>query len=349
MALDEEEVSPAPLLVLTGFLGAGKTTALNRVLAGNPRGRLGVIVNELGRIDVDARLLRARSDDVVELAGGCVCHEVRTQEELWEGLRELHARARPDWVVLETTGIAEPAPILAGLRALPPEARVVYPAGVVTVVDAEAGVAQLERFAEARRQVEEARALLVTKLDRAGASAVAALHAALDTLNPRAERASFPAGAEGDVELGAWLRELAATGDAEARAGVSGYAHACHGETHHDEARHGDAHHGHAHAGPGQLVATAFVDDAPLSEPALRAALDAWGDRLVRVKGFVRLAGWASPAFVERAGSATTLRPADATGARPPARTELVLIGVDLEPAVVRRRLWTCRVAGGAA
>ena len=69
-----------PLLILTGFLGAGKTTVVNRVLQSGPRKRVAIIVNELGRIDIDARLLRVQSGDVVELTGGCVCHEIRTQE-----------------------------------------------------------------------------------------------------------------------------------------------------------------------------------------------------------------------------------------------------------------------------
>src|SRR3954454_4363047 len=105
-------MTSVPLVVVTGFLGAGKTTALNRVLGAQHRRRVAVIVNELGRIDIDGRLLRARAGDMVELAGGCVCHEVRTQAELWGALREVIERSRPERVVLETTGIAEPEAIL---------------------------------------------------------------------------------------------------------------------------------------------------------------------------------------------------------------------------------------------
>src|SRR4029450_4649770 len=98
-------MTPVPLVILTGFLGAGKTTVLNRVLSAQHHRRVAVIVNELGRtgvdgrlrkgraggsgiqrgrLDVDARLLKARAGDMVELAGGCVCHEVRTMDELWD-------------------------------------------------------------------------------------------------------------------------------------------------------------------------------------------------------------------------------------------------------------------------
>ena len=107
-----------PLVLLTGFLGAGKTTTLNRVLGRELRRRVGVIINELGRIDIDTRLIKSRSGDVMELAGGCVCHEVRVQSELWAAIDEVNRRSRPDVVLLETTGIAEPWSILSGLEDL---------------------------------------------------------------------------------------------------------------------------------------------------------------------------------------------------------------------------------------
>ena len=109
-----DRVAP-PLLLLTGFLGAGKTTTLNRVLTRQHRRRIGVIVNELGRIDIDTRLIKARAGDVMELAGGCVCHEVRVQSELWAAIDEVVRRSRAELVLLETTGIAEPWSILDGL------------------------------------------------------------------------------------------------------------------------------------------------------------------------------------------------------------------------------------------
>ena len=84
-----------PLVLLTGFLGAGKTTTLNRVLGHQHRLRIGVIINELGRIDIDTRLIKSRSGDVMELAGGCVCHEVRVQSELWAAIAEVERRSRP--------------------------------------------------------------------------------------------------------------------------------------------------------------------------------------------------------------------------------------------------------------
>ena len=103
------------------------------------RRRIGVIVNELGRIDIDTRLIKARAGDVMELAGGCVCHEVRVQSELWAAIDEVVRRSHAELVLLETTGIAEPWSILDGLEALPAGEAPAVAAGVICVVDAEAG------------------------------------------------------------------------------------------------------------------------------------------------------------------------------------------------------------------
>jgi G3E family GTPase len=303
------------MIILTGFLGAGKTTVLNRVLAAPPV-RIAVVVNELGRIDVDGKLLRARSGDVMELVGGCVCHEITTQEELWEGLRDILGRSRPDVVVLETTGIAEPRPILQGLASLSEEDRMVEIAAVVTVVEAEAGLRQLETHEEARQQVKDADRIVISKLDLAGDGALTALHARLGWLNPGAERASFPATDEGTLELASYLLRKGTRTDRVAES----------------------AHHHHDR----QLIAASFVEDAPLFADPLLAVAQRLGPQVARVKGFVNIAGEPRRAFLERAGDRTTLRYGDPWGRDVP-RTEIVLIGEGLDPSAIRRQLWACR------
>jgi G3E family GTPase len=315
---DSPRVAP-PLLLLTGFLGAGKTTTLNRVLTRQHRRRIGVIVNELGRIDIDTRLIKARSGDVMELAGGCVCHEVRVQSELWAAIDEVVRRSRAELVVLETTGIAEPWSILDGLEGLGSAAPAVA-SGVICVVDAEAGAAQLERHEEARAQVEAADRILMTKLDLATPEQVVTLHRALAQRNPSAERASFPDTEEGAAALVPWLLQPR-LGPRAPRAGG------------------GHAPHSH---GPHQLVAVAFSEDEPLLAEPLMQIVDRLGPALVRAKGFVNLAGEASRGFVERAGARTTLR-FDEPWADAPRRTELVLIGEGLDADALRRQLWACR------
>ncbi|MBA3820820.1 MAG: GTP-binding protein, partial [Deltaproteobacteria bacterium] len=242
-----------PFTILTGWLGAGKTTTLNRMLAAHHGRRIAVLVNELGRIAIDTQLIVGRGGDVLELAGGCVCCKVETKNDLWDGIADVISRSNPDHVVLETTGIAEPAAILEGLIRVPEAVRDrILPAGVVCVVDAEAAAATLGKREEAREQLMAADRVLLSKLDLASVEAVRACHAALDELAPTAERASFPVDDAGARAMTAWIvepRPLRAWSQ-DPRAEAERKHHHHHG------------HDGHHHAN--QLVAIAFTDDAPL-------------------------------------------------------------------------------------
>jgi G3E family GTPase len=313
-----------PFTILTGWLGAGKTTALNRMLAAPHRRRIAVLVNELGRISIDTKLIVSRGSDVLELAGGCVCCSVDLKNDLWDGIADIVARSAPDHVVLETTGIAEPAAILDGLVRVPAAVRDrIAPAGVVCVVDAEAGAHAVTTRDEAREQVAAADRVLLAKLDAASADAVRACHGVLDTHAPGAERASFPHDDAGALAMTAWVVEPRAL-----RAWTAPGAHAEPGPD--------DHHHG------GQLVAVSFADDAPLVGERVLAVIEGLGARLLRAKGFVHLAGDDRRGFVERAGVRTELRHLEPWGATP-RRTELVLIGDGLDEAALRRALWACR------
>jgi G3E family GTPase len=315
-----------PFTILTGFLGAGKTTTLNHMLAA-PHGRkIAVLVNELGRIAIDTRLIVHRGGDVLELAGGCVCCKVDVKSDLWDGIAEVVDRSRPDHVVLETTGIAEPDAILKGLEQVP---RVdIAAAGVICVVDGEAGPAQFARYQEAAAQVAAADRILVRKLDRANASQAAKTRAQLAIRAPAAEIASFPNDDDGAMAMTGWLLDVRPTWKV---------AHATQWR---DDLDHGRGHHHHS-----QLRAAIFAGPDPLLGEAVIDVLSALGDRLVRAKGFLRLADDDRAAFLERAGSApvTLHKGLPWTG---PARTELVMIGDDLDEAALRRSLWACRASG---
>jgi G3E family GTPase len=326
-----------PFTILTGWLGAGKTTALNRLLAAPHGKRIAVLVNELGRISIDTQLIVGRGGDVLELAGGCVCCKVDIKNDLWEGIADIARRSKPDHVVLETTGIAEPAMILESLVAPQPlgdgaevwakraaeqaaAREAIAPAGVVCVVDAESAASALGDREEAAAQAMAADRVLISKLDVATADAARATHAALDRLAPNAERAAFPA--DQALAMTAWLLEPRAL-RAWSRTG--------------DE-----SHHAHDHGN--QLIAISFADDAPLVGERVLAVLEALGDRLVRAKGFVNVAGDDRRGFVERAGVRTYFEHRDVWGVAP-RRTELVVIGEDLDEASLRRALWACRAA----
>lgn len=322
-------MSRVPFTILTGWLGAGKTTALNRMLAA-PHGRkIAVLVNELGRISIDTQLIIGRGGDVLELAGGCVCCKVDTKNDLWDGIADIVERSAPDHVVLETTGIAEPAAILDGLVKVPEAVRErILPAGVICVVDAEAGAQAVVSREEAREQAAAADRVLLAKLDVASADAVRTTHAVLDDIAPHAERAGFPTDEAGALAMTAWVIEPRKLRAWQMRKRDHDHDH--------------DDHAGHHHGG--QLVAVTFADDGALVAERVMAVIDGLGDRLVRAKGFVNLAGEGRRGFVERAGIRTSLELREPWGDAP-RRTEIVLIGDDLDEAALRRALWACRAA----
>jgi G3E family GTPase len=319
-------VSRVPFTILTGWLGAGKTTALNRMLAAPHGKRIAVLVNELGRISIDTQLIIGRGGDVLELAGGCVCCKVDIKNDLWDGIGDIVARSAPDHVVLETTGIAEPAAILDGLVRVPDAVRDrIIPAGVICVVDAETGARAVRERDEAREQAAACDRVMLAKLDVATPDAVRATHATLDEIAPHAERASFPIDTAGAVAMTSWVVEQRKL-------------RAWNMRKHDHDDEDDDHHHGN------QLVAVTFTDDAPLVGERVMAVIEALGERLVRAKGFVHLAGEARRGFVERAGMRTSLDLRDPWDGAP--RTELVLIGDDLDEAALRRAFWACRASG---
>lgn len=154
-----------PVLLVTGFLGSGKTTLIRRILADAAFARSAVIVNEWGEIGLDHELIGSADESLLEFSTGCLCCRVAT--DLGRTFADLARRGagKYDRVLLETSGLADPAPILHALLSDPAVRAGHVVAGTLTLVDARAGGVSLARHPEARRQVAFADRLLVTKTD----------------------------------------------------------------------------------------------------------------------------------------------------------------------------------------
>lgn len=184
-----------PVTVLTGFLGSGKTTLLNRLLQVPDLAGTAVIINEFGAVGLDHDLVTHTQDDLVLLSNGCICCTVRG--DLVSALETLAAspQARAGalkHVVLETTGLADPAPVLHTLMGDPRVTGAWRLAGVATTVDAVNGMTTLNQHPEAVKQVAVADRLLLTKTDLAPAAAVTDVLQRLQGLNPSANTCSDP-------------------------------------------------------------------------------------------------------------------------------------------------------------
>jgi G3E family GTPase len=282
-----------PVGVVTGFLGSGKTTLLNRLL-GDPRmAKSLVLVNEFGEIGLDHLFIEARDGDLVLMKSGCVCCTVRG--ELETTLRDIAAKRQHnaippfDRVLIETTGLADPAPI-AGLFLNHPFVAHDYRLdAIVATVDAVHGSRQLDEHQESMKQAAIADRVLVTKRDLAE-EGIAALRARLAALNPGA--AIFEA-VKGEVDpallFGAGPFDPEGRTD-KARAWLAAERYDAHAHTH-----------AHAHHDP-HIRSFGLVQEAPLDWErfqrwfgTLRAR---HADSLLRVKGILNIAGEAGPLVI---------------------------------------------------
>ena len=186
-------MSAIPVTILTGFLGSGKTTLLNRILKEHHGHRIAVIENEFGEAGIDNELLvQDREEQIVEMNNGCICCTVRG--DLVRILGELHAKRQAgqlqfDRVIIETTGLADPAPVAQTFFVDDDISQQYLLDAIVTMVDAKHAPQQLDEHHEAQEQVGFADRILITKTDVVQPDEVAQLRQRLVRMNPRARSA----------------------------------------------------------------------------------------------------------------------------------------------------------------
>ena len=173
-----------PVSVLTGFLGAGKTTLLNYILKEQTDYRFGIIINEVGEIGIDGKLVEAQAEDIVEMSNGCICCTVR--KDLVKGIQKLLKRDDLDYVLIETTGVADPGPVAQTFLNIPQLQQLARLDSIITVVDAEHLESQLREAEVAREQIALADFVVLNKVDLISPEKLLLLENIILGLNPQA-------------------------------------------------------------------------------------------------------------------------------------------------------------------
>ncbi len=325
-SLSELASTLIPVSLLTGFLGSGKTTVLNHLVRQPELADALVIINEFGEMALDHLLVAHSTENLVmEMSSGCLCCTIRgdlvktLRDITWRFSRKGQRQFRR--VLIETTGLADPAPIIHTLMTHPQIAPKYRLDGIVATVDMATGMNTLDQHKEAIKQAAVADALLLTKADLATDEQRAALLCRLDVINPAAPRWEVSNGAiaaqkvlnlglftaEGkSPDVARWLSEEAYA------TSPHGHAHEHHDQDHDHDSHNHSAHdlHGHAHTHDhpdvnrhdDHIRAFCFTVEQPIPEETLADWLEVLmsfvGSRILRVKGILNIEGNAQPVVV---------------------------------------------------
>jgi G3E family GTPase len=312
--VNQPPVERLPVSVITGFLGSGKTTLLKHLLAHPDMGETAVIINEFGEVGLDHLLVEKADDDTILLESGCLCCTIRG--DLIDAMRSLYKRRVKGEVppfkrlVIETTGLADPAPILHTLMQDPVLTAVYRLDGVIATVDAVNGESQMDRQTESVKQAAVADRLLLTKSDLSDPARLDALEARLYRLNPAAPiqrivngdaspASLFNAGLYDpetkSLDVQRWLKEEAYA-ERDARA-------------HHHHHQHDHGHHDHDHSHgidvnrhDAHISAFCLTRDTPIDWTKFCSWVDMLtatrGPDLLRIKGVLNVVGETAPVAI---------------------------------------------------
>jgi G3E family GTPase len=313
-----------PVNLITGFLGSGKTTLLSRLLCQPELKGAAVLINEFGEVGLDHHLLEVVDDNIVLLQSGCLCCTIRG--DLAAAMRSLHSKRERgevppfDRLLVESTGLADPYPILSTIRADPVLCHHFRCGTVIVTVDAVNGLSQLSKHEESIRQAAAADRLVITKTDLCEETVTASVQARLRALNPFA-----PILAASEA-IG--VRELGLSGGEESAVKIPDLP--------------ADPHDHHSHHDD-KIRSFVVTMDQPIDWTAfgvwLTMLLNRHGEQVLRVKGILNLIGEKRPVAVH--GVQRLVHPPVHMKRWPDAdrRSKIVFIVQDLEPGLIRRSL----------
>jgi G3E family GTPase len=297
--MSPEKTTAIPVNVITGFLGSGKTTLLQRLLAEPQLADTAVLINEFGEVGLDHQLLRRLDDDIVLLQSGCVCCTIRG--DLSAAMHDLYGKQERGELsfrrlAVETTGLADPVPILATVIAEPVLRHHFRLGNVVTTVDAVNGLMHLDRQVESAKQVAVADRIVITKTDIAEGAIVGELRRRLRQLNPAAPQLETKPSVAIDPDslLTRDLYDLQGKSEEIRRWLAIEVAKSSTGSLHHhnvDVNRHDASIHAFCLRFEGQLDWTAFG-------VWLTMLLHCHGNDVLRVKGLLNVAAASGPVVI---------------------------------------------------
>jgi len=309
-----------PVTILTGFLGAGKTTLLNYILKQQHEYKFAVIVNEVGEIGIDGQLVENAKEEIVQMNNGCLCCTVR--KDLVKSVQGLVKRGGFDYILIETTGIADPAPVAQTFLNIPQLQQYVQLDSIITVVDAEQIEKQMAEVETAREQIAMADFILVNKTDLVDAAQLQKVETKIAELNPHAQ--TFRT-SQSEVNLKEVLDMAAFDVDRKLAA---------------DPKFLDELNHRHHH----EIQSCAFTFDQPFSLERFEAFVGDLSEKakIFRSKGFVSLSGNPRRALFHGVNNRFTIFWDRLWEKDEPRTSQFVFIGKNLDEQAIRAGLAKC-------